>query len=434
MGARHTALTALIACRKAGAWADSVLDAHIRRDGLDSRDAALATRLCCGVLQNRALLDFYLSAFSARRLSDLQPVVLDILRLGAYQILFSDRIPASAAVNEAVEQARKSANGKAAGYVNGVLRALCRGPLPEPSENSPDYLSTKYSHPAPLVELLRENIPAEALEPMLRADNCIPDAALQVNTCKTTASDLLAQLSGAHEHPWMPDCITMQGMGSPERLPAFGQGLFWVQDPAARLAVFAMELRPGMRVLDVCAAPGGKTFAAAAAMHGEGEILACDIHESRLRRITQAAGRLGFDCIRTLLCDATLPLNEADGSFDAVLIDAPCSGLGVIRKKPDIRYKDIRSLAGLPAIQASILESRCRAVKKGGILLYATCTVLQSENEKQIAAFLSRHGEFEAQSFSIPGAGRVDGGMITLYPGGTLDTDGFFICRLRRTS
>ena len=435
MGARHTALTALIACRKAGAWSDSVLDAHIRRDKLDARDAALATRLCYGVLQNRLLLDYYLQAFSGRRLADLQPVVLDILRLGAYQLAFLDRVPASAAVNEAVEQTKRSANRKAAGYVNGVLRALARGPLPEVSEKDRlERLSIAYSHPRPLLDLLAENVPEEALEPMLVANNKVPATALQVNPGRGSPAELAAMVPGGEVHPWLPDCVIGWRLGDPESLGAFAEGRFWVQDPAAKLAVLAMDLKPDMRVLDACAAPGGKTFAAASAMDGTGRVLACDIHENKLGRIAEGANRLGLKTVQTRCLDAAKPEAALTEGFDAVLLDVPCSGLGVIRKKPDIRYKDPGSLEGLPEIQIKILENRCNAVKKGGILLYATCTILKRENEDVIAAFLAGHPEFAPQAFTLPGLGEVPAGMATLYPGGPLDTDGFFFCKLRRTT
>ena len=435
MGARHTALTALIACRKAGAWSDSVLDAHIRRDKLDARDAALATRLCCGVLQNRLLLDYYLQAFSSRRLADLQPVVLDILRLGAYQLVFLDRIPASAAVSEAVEQAKRSANQKAAGYVNGVLRALGRGPLPEvPGEDPLERLSILYSQPRPMLDLLAQNVPEAALEPMLKANNTVPATAMQVNPGRGSPTELAFQVPGGELHPWLPDCVVSQRLGDPEKLEAFAQGRFWVQDPAAKLAVLAMDLKPDMQVLDACAAPGGKTFAAAAILGGTGRVLACDIHENKLGRIEAGARRLGFESVQVRCMDASKPDEALTEAFDAVILDVPCSGLGVIRKKSDIRYKDLAALEALPEKQLNILENRCNAVKKGGILLYATCTILKRENEDVIAAFLAGHPEFWPEAFTVPGLGQVPAGMATLYPGGPLDTDGFFFCKLRRTT
>jgi 16S rRNA (cytosine967-C5)-methyltransferase len=282
MSARKTALDALIACRKAAAWSNGVLKEYIARDRLDRRDAALATRLCYGVLQNRNLLDHYLKQLLTGKLKDLHPVVRDILHLGLYQIYELDKVPDSAAVNESVTLAKKYCPKQrfASGLVNGVLRNAVRtkGQL-----KAPVTLEDRYSHPKALIDLLRSYVGEDRLEPMLAANNAMPDTVVQVNTLRTTADELMQTLldAGVHAEPhrWLPDCLVLSGTGNLEKLPAFQQGLFYVQDAAARLSVLCAQL-PGedIQVLDCCAAPGGKSFAAAIAMGGKGNITSCDVH------------------------------------------------------------------------------------------------------------------------------------------------------------
>jgi 16S rRNA (cytosine967-C5)-methyltransferase len=429
MGARTTALTALIACRKQGAWSDAVLKDYIKRDRLDRRDAALASRLCYGVQQNRQLLDYYLAQFIRGGLKKQQPVVLDILRIGAYQILFLDRIPASAAVNEAVNMAKKQAGPKVGGFVNGVLRSLLRE---KEHLTPPEDLATRYSHPAELVALLRENVGDEELEPLLKAHNEAPPTTIQCNLRKATAQQLVQALeeSGAVCTPnvLVPDCFDISGAGNLETLQPYRDGWFYTQDAAARLAVKAAGLRPGMTVLDACAAPGGKSFGAAMDMEDRGEIISCDIHPHKIGLIEAGRDRLGITCLTARVQDASARCADFVERFDTVIADVPCSGLGVIRKKPDIRYKDLTQLEGLPAVQTRILENVSAYVKPGGVLLYATCTILKRENEEIIRAFLTSHGEFSLEHMDIP---MENDGFVTLLPSRN-GTDGFFICKLRR--
>ena len=435
MGARETALNALIACRKEGAWSNGVLKEYIQRDRLDSRDAGLATRLCYGVLQNQARLDFYLKQLLTGKLKDLHPVVRDILHLGLYQIYELDKIPDSAAVNESVALAKKyNKNPKAASLVNGVLRNAVRtkGSLKEPVS-----YAEKYSHPDDLISLLKQNLPKGKLEPMLQADNESPDTVVQVNTLKTTASALRKMLEeqdvSVRPHSWMPDCLVLAGTGNLEQLTAFKDGFFYVQDPASRLSVLCAKL-PGedISVLDCCSAPGGKSFAAAIAMNGKGSIISCDVHEHKTALIRNGADRLGIQNITARLQDATETVAEWVGVMDAVICDAPCSGLGIIRKKPDIRYKNLKEMEDLPALQLKILSNQANYVKPGGVLMYSTCTVLRRENEDVVKAFLESRDDFFLEPLDLPDVfPRNESGMLTLIPG-EYDTDGFFISRLRR--
>lgn len=435
MGARETALNALIACRKSGAWSNGVLKELTRRDRLDSRDAALATRLCYGVLQNRNRLDFTLRQLLTGRLKDLHPVVRDILHLGLYQIYELDKIPDSAAVNESVALAKKYCkNPKAASLVNGVLRSAVRtrGQLKEPVS-----YADRYSHPDELISLLKQNLPKGKLEATLIADNTAPQTVVQVNTLRISTAKLVERLAAeqvqAQPHGWMQDCLILSGTGSIENLPSFREGCFYVQDPASRLSVLCAGLpKEDIRVLDCCAAPGGKSFAAAIAMEGRGSITSCDIHGHKTELIAGGAARLGLTNITPRQQDATVPVPQWENAMDAVLADVPCSGLGIIRKKPDIRYKDLAQTEQLPQLQLQILKTQASYVKPGGILMYSTCTLLRRENEDVVNAFLAQHPDFHPEPLPLPEVfPQNESGMLTLIPG-EYDTDGFFICRLRR--
>ena len=435
MSARETALQALMACRQEGAWSNAVLKDLIRRDRLDPRDAGLATRLCYGVLQNRMKLDFYLSQLLTMKLRDLHPVARDILHMGLYQLFEMDKIPESAAVNESVALTKKYVkNPKAPGLVNGVLRSAVRR---KDQLEAPKSYEDRYSHPAELIALLKGSLPKGTLEPMLIAHNEAPRTVVQVNTCRTSAEELKARLASegvtAEDHLWMKDALVLSGTGDLEKLPTFREGLFYVQDPAAKLAILCARLpEEGCRVLDCCSAPGGKSFAAAIAMGGRGSITSCDIHPHKLPLIEKGAQRLGFENITTRHQDATAFVPEWEGAMDCVIADVPCSGLGIIRKKPDIRYKAPADMERLPNLQLKILQKQAQYVKPGGVLMYSTCTLVQRENEDVVQTFLAHNKEFYLEKLPLPEHFQENTtGMMALIPG-QHDTDGFFIARMRR--
>ncbi len=435
MGARETALNTLIACRKEGGWSNGVLKEYIARDRLDRREAALATRLCYGVLQNRLALDFYLKQLLTGKLKNLHPAVRDILHLGLYQLYMMDKIPESAAVNESVALAKHYCKKvpSASGLVNGVLRnaVRCRDTI-----NHPTAWQEKYSHPQKLIDLLKSYVGKERIQGLLAANNDIPPMVVQVNTLRTTKEKLMERLQEegvtAESHLWMPDCLVLTGTGSIEQLPSFRDGDFYVQDPAAKLSVLCAQMKEGMQVLDCCSAPGGKSFAAAIALKGQGSICSCDVHPHKTKLIENGAERLGIGIITAACQDATAFVPEWENAMDAVIADVPCSGYGIIRKKPDIRYKDPDSMKELPQLQLSILENQSRYVKPGGLLLYSTCTLVHAENEGVVEAFLKDHPEFTAEPLPLPAQlPRNESGMLALVPG-EYDTDGFFICRIRK--
>ena len=411
---RKAALEAMQRFRRDGAWSRQVLQAIVRREGLDARDGAMAARLFYGTLQNMALCDYYIDCYARGKL---EPKLRDILRLGTYQIVFMDKIPVRAAVDESVKLARAEGYARAAGLVNAVLRRIAehRDELPEvPGRGTAAYLSVRYSHPLWLAEELIALRGYEGAEAVLRADNESAPVYLQTNTLRADP-ETLARALGAELFDAIPGCLTLQS-GDLAQTPEFLGGEFYVQDPAARMAVVCADPRPGMKVLDICAAPGGKSFAAAIAMENRGAVHARDISDSKLNLVMDGADRMGLDIIECRAGDAR---ETEAGDYDIVLADVPCSGLGVIRKKPDIRYREKSELERLPELQAELLQAASRAVRPGGRLLYSTCTWRRTENEGVTAPFLAAHPAFEKTL------------ERTYWP--DLDgTDGFYICRMER--
>lgn len=430
--AREAAVFALERTRRDGAWSSALSDAMKTKYDLDSRSLSFAVSISLGVLQSTALLDYYID-LNSKSASKIEPKVRDIMRSGAYQLIFMDKIPASAAVNESVALCKKLGYSRASGFCNAVLRKIASSAdkLPEPpGKGTAQYLSVKYSHPQQLAQYIVDRRGYDAAEAFLAADNTIPDTCLQVNTLKITSDELMARLLAesipCSMHPWLPNCIVTAG--SVSSMPGFDEGLFYVQDPAAKCAVLAAALEPGMYVLDSCAAPGGKSFAAAIAMRNEGSIDSCDLHDKKIRLISEGAQRLGISCINAFSHDAREPFYR---QYDAIIADVPCSGYGVIRKKPEIRYKPLEDSASMPAIQAAILENLSQYVKPGGVIVYSTCTVLERENEDVVKAFLRAHAEFSAEGFTLPNGETAADGYITFWPD-IHGTDGFFVSKLRR--
>lgn len=434
MNAREASLEALEKCRRDGAWSAAVIDAAIKKAALDRREAALASRIVLGVLQNQTLCDFYISQFCT--VKKIEPKVRDILRTGIYQILFLDKIPLRAAVNETVDLCRRAGYARAAGLVNAVLRktADSKNILPKiPNEGTAEHLSIKYSHPIWLIERIIKEKGYEFAEKFFEANNKPPKLNIQVNTLKISIGEyerLLADNGIEFALCSYPQgCIELSG-GGVASLPGFEEGLFYVQDAAARTAVEISDVRSGDRVLDVCAAPGGKSFAAAIKMKNTGEIVSCDIHEKKLRAVSEGAERLGIGIIATRCNDAKIERTEFIDAFDTVIADVPCSGIGVIRKKPEIRFKKESELTGLPTIQLDILKTVSEYVKPNGTLLYSTCTVLECENEGVVEKFLAKNGNFRLCPFET-GDIKAENGMHTFWPNAE-GTDGFFVSKLIR--
>lgn len=437
---REAAAFSLFAMAEDGAWSQEALNHFIERAKLSSRDAALATRLVYGVLQNRALCDFYLSKFSKIRLKKIAPRVLDVLRLGVYQMVFMDKIPESAAVNESVELIKNYAHASlpTVGFANGVLRAIARSidDLPKLScDTKEEYYSIFYSHPKWLVELFAAQFGLKDTQGLLKANNEIAPVVLRVNTLRANCGDVLSALRqasvDAQAHPQIPNCIFCFNAGKVEAMELFQNGSVTVQDGASQFCVSVLDPKPETLMIDCCAAPGGKSFFAAEKMKNTGQVISCDIYEAKLAKIEQGAQRMGLSNLKVRLQDASVFQPEFENRAHFVLCDVPCSGLGIIRKKPEIRYKTEKEIADLPALQSRILKNCAQYVKPGGTLVYSTCTVIRRENEDVVTAFLEGNPEFVLEPFENPLCGSVKTGMITLLPH-IHGTDGFFVAKLRR--
>jgi 16S rRNA (cytosine967-C5)-methyltransferase len=405
--------------RRAGADPRELLRGATKN--LDSRDAALAARITLGVLRNMALLDYYIASASSLKMNKIEPLALDILRVAVYQLAFLDKVPPSAAVNEAVSIARRRIP-RASGFVNAVLRALTSGALPEvAAATEAERLAVLYSHPLWLVKKLISTLGEAETALLLAADNAEPPVYARVNTLKIASAELLSLLHGAGidaEESVIADTLELRGAGEIAELDAFKRGLFFVQDPSSTRAALAAGVKPGDTVIDACAAPGGKSFALAIALENRGRIISCDT-PGRVHLIADGAARLGLTNIECAAADAAVFTARFAGLADAVIVDAPCSGFGVMRKKPEIRFKTEEEIAGLPELQLGILSNCASYVKPGGALVYSTCTVLKIENADVVAAFLAQNHDFAPESQAMIWAHR-DGG------------DSFFIAVMRR--
>lgn len=442
MGARGAAAQALQAVLDKGQRSDRALDAAVRREKLDARDRALCAQLVYGVLQNRLRLDYILARHVSRPLERVDSRVRLVLELGVYQLLFLDKIPASAAVNESVALAKRWAAGAAGGFVNGVLRTVDRQrhhlpPLPDEQEDFAAHWSLQTSHPLWLVERLCRQYGRDMARQILSSHAAPPPVTVRVNRLRTTREAVMDELRRQgvemREHPQLINCILLPRLGELLSSPLFTQGKITVQDAASILCVDLLDPRPGQTVLDCCAAPGGKSCYIGEKMHNQGTLLASDLHGNKIARIDQAAARLGITILQSVARDAGVYWAPWADKADALLCDVPCSGLGVIGKKPEIRYKDPAEIARLPAVQKRILDNVCRYVKPGGTLVYSTCTIVEEENQQVVEDFLARHGEFALCPLDTSVTGPVPEGMVQLLPH-LHGTDGFFMAKMRRRS
>ena len=397
---------------------------------LPAADRALLTALVYGTVERRITLDYYIGTLASSASGSLELHTRCALRLGLYQLAFMDSIPDHAAVNETV----KLALGRGeASYLNGILREFVRRgkslPLPEYSRNPARYISIKHSYPLALVRRFISLFGEERAVAMLEQFNSRRPLALKVNTLRCSVESL-AETLGARPSEYAPDCLLLDGAVSPTSLPGWEEGHFFVEGISSRLAVSALGARSGERVLDACAAPGGKSFSAAIDMEGRGEVVSCELYEGRLGLISDGARRLGIDIIRTVCRDSTEIEPEFVGAFDRVLCDVPCSGWGVLGAKPDLRYRCFESAERMPPLQSAILAASSRYVKPGGTLVYSTCTLNPDENERVVEAFLRDNADFAPCDFSV-GSLSSEGGILTLTPE-QHGVDGFFIAKLTR--
>jgi len=411
---------------------------------LDRRDRALALDMFYGVIRNLARLDYSISAFVSGGKRKVDTDIRDVLRIAAYQLVFLDRVPAHAAVNEAVEQAKKLRGKGAGSFVNAVLRSMIRSPekagLPDKTVDPAGYLSLAYSFPKWIVNRWLSRFGPDGAEALMAASNKVPPLTLRTNTLKVKRDGLLLLMKeagiGCSPGGYAPDSVVVEAGNAVHELPGYADGLFSVQDEASQLVSLLLDPRPGDRVLDACAAPGGKTAHIAALAGGSASIVASDIGLDKSRLMNENMARLGIGGVSLLAADAALEL-PVQGQFDRILLDAPCSALGIIRRRPEVKHlrtePDVARLAGM---QARMLQNVSRYMKPGGVLVYSTCSTEPDEGERVVEAFLEGAEGFASESalgyLPVPAHGMATGkGYMRSYPH-THGTDGFFAARIRR--
>lgn len=422
MNARETALKTLYEIEFNGAYSNIVLKSALSAE-YSKLDKAFITQIVYGVIRYKLSLDYIISKFSTVKIKKLSKYVLLILRMGVYQIKYMDKVPDSASVNESVRLAKRYC-GKSSGFVNAVLRNIIKNnDIIEYPEDKIKNLSVRYSFPEEMVRVFSD---LSFCEELLASLNIEPETSIRLNTLKT--KELI--IDGIKDNPLYTYAKIISGVdiaGSKE----YCDGLFTVQDVAAMMPSLALNPSPGDICVDVCSAPGGKTTHLAELMENKGVIYAFDIHEHKIDIINKNAQRMGIDIIRAECHDSATAKSDIIGKANKVLVDAPCSGLGIIRRKPDIKWsKD--DISALPEIQYNILKSASEYLMTGGEMVYSTCTLNPAENEGVIFRFLKENDGYELIKISLPSSlNRDNDGYITLYP--NIDnTDGFFIAKIKR--
>ncbi len=433
---RALAHSSLLAVEKMGRYSNLEIDSVLKNaSDLTDTDRGLYTRLVYGVIERRLTLDHIISQYSARKTADIDLPSLISLRLGIYQLVYMDRIPDFAAVGESVDTAPKHSRG----FVNGVLRSFIRAgkkfSLPN-GESSRD-MSIKHSTTEGICKILCDSYGYDTASRILEAYSDDFRVCLRVNTTKISVSEAAERLGGAKICDYSGKTLQVTS-GDETVRGGIDLGLWFVQDEASAICTSVVGARRGERIADVCSAPGGKSFGMAIDAEGEAEIFSFDLHDNKLSLIRSTASKLGLSCISTSCRDARKPDEALANTCDRVLCDAPCSGFGVLAKKPDIRYKDVTGVARLPEIQYGVLCGASTYVKDGGVLVYSTCTLNRLENEAVVEKFLAAHPEFTAVDFTIPSrdGSRVlssAGGCLTLLPH-VSGTDGFFVAKMLKTN
>lgn len=436
---RYIIYKALLRMEEDSAYSNIVLDEVLSDRELDKRDKAFISNIFYGVLERRITLDYIIRSFSSVRLKKIEPKVLIILRMSVYQLVFMDKVPDNAAVNEAVSLCKKEKLYRSSGFVNGLLRSLTRAdnrfPLPD-SADTVKYFSVKYSCPESIVSQWINDYSQDIAEAVLKSLSGRPPIYIRVNSLKTNSDELIEMLKSegvTAEKACLPNALSVVNSGSVAELEAYKNGLFYVQDLSSQICCAVAGVKTEDTVADVCAAPGGKSLTLAQ-YAVNGEVFSYDVYEHKISLISASAKRLGINNISAAVRDAC-DFSQSLPMSDVILCDVPCSGLGVLRRKPEIRYKEDIGTVSLPDIQLSILENSSRFVKPGGILVYSTCTLCRRENNENTERFLSKHPEFEPLKIELPdGISRTVSeadNCLTLFPQ-TNDTDGFFTALFRR--
>ncbi len=439
MNTRQAAFVSLQKYENGGKYLNIEADTAIRRNALEGADRALYTNIVYGTVERRITLEYLLAQLCDRPLAKIDRNVAIILRMSLYQLRYLDRVPAYAVLQEAGELTRRFAAQSAVGFVNAVLREYERRgaeiAMPSPQADFERYLSVSYSYPAWFCALLVRCYGKRRAEAILKAFEKNPPLTLFPNLLKTDRAGLLRALRAegiaCEETRYSPYGVRLSRHVPIDAITPLAQGLCFVQDEASQLAALALGAAPAQTILDSCACPGGKSFALALLCGDKAKIISCDLHENKLSLVRRGAEKLGIASVEAQARDSGSFYPPFENAFDRVLCDVPCSGLGVLSKKPDIREKKEEEIERLPAVQRRILENCARYVRPGGELVYSTCTVHPAENEEQIKVFLREHPEFSLQPFML-GQETVQG-MQTLLPDRYAGMDGFFIAKLRKT-
>lgn len=436
--ARSLALMVLQDVFVKGAYANLALSKRLNDSALSPVERRFATELVYGAVKACGTIDWILGHYVKKPMSQADPLIVNILRLGIYQLYFLDKVPSSAAVNESVNLSKQFLHAGASGFVNAVLRNALREPekvrYPNLEKDPARHIALREFHPEWLVRRWLTTLGIEETQALCRFNNANPPLSLRTNTLRTTRESLLARLqdSGAEADAsfLVPEGILCR-RGGDEPLRFIKEGLCQAQDESSMLVGHVVAPQPGEFVIDACAAPGGKTTHMAALMQNSGRILACDIHAHKISLIEENKRRLGLTNITTELLDAGELHRQHSLKADRVLIDAPCSGLGVLRRRPDARWRKEESLRDLPDLQLRILDSGAQCVKHGGILVYSTCTLEKAENEDVVTLFLKSHPDFSLEITGNFFPQPRPESMVTLWPQRD-GTDGFFIARMSR--
>ncbi len=442
MTARRAAVTALLRIQEQGGYSNILLEELLEKHALSGADKALATRLLYGVTERRLTLDYILNKIASTPVKKMHPTLREILRVGTYQLVYMDKTPAFAAINESVELTRQMGLGRLTGFANGVLRRVqgeaadLLAALPATDKG----LELRYSCPRHWLRAWREAYGDTVMQGLLESLSEAPPAYICVNTRLTTTAAFRTVLEEAGitytSVEGLPDALRVNEAAALRGLPPAVQTQFYFQDLASQWCCQALGAMPGERVADVCAAPGGKTMTVAQMMGDTGLVLAGDVYAHKCDTLRRRAEQYGLTCIQTVERDAsTPPPQEWVGTFDRVLCDAPCSGLGVIRRKPEIRYKTPEEFTDLPVLQLRILTQAAALVRPGGVLQYSTCTLRPEENEQVAAAFLAANPAFSPRLLPLEpcfkAAGQPVGSMLTLFPH-IHGTDGFFVAGFQK--
>jgi len=436
MDAKSTRFTVLELLNKMnnGAYSNLVLDSMLKTTAFSERDKSFISRLFYGILERKITLEYIISLYSNKPLNKLDDIVVNILKIGLYQLKYMDSVPDNAAVNETVNLTKQAKKTSAAGLVNAILRSFIRDQknISYPKDKI-KRLSIEYSCNFEIVKKISSEYSFELAENLLSASVEPHKTFIRVNTLKTTAGDLINNLLEygieAEETPILVNCLTVNRINNLENCSLFSDGYFHIQDLSSQLCCSVLNPQPKDIVLDLCAAPGGKTFTIAELMNNQGHIIAADLHEKRVNLIRNSAESLGINIIEALQNDAK-KYNEKFPLADKILCDVPCSGLGVIRSKPELKYIDLNYINKLPEIQYEILSTSARYLKTGGELVYSTCTINRAENDDVIDRFLNEHKNYEPVDI-MSNYNDFDGYKATIFPK-HFCCEGFFISKIRK--